>query len=134
MRSILGLDLGKLACNARVTSDRLPARDTPVRSRTHADLLRRYIETQRPTVAELLARPEVIGSAHWVCVGTVEDVLADIVRWFEVGALDGFIALPGGSTESLRLFLEDLVPRLAERGLFRRAYTGSTLREHLRLA
>jgi hypothetical protein len=58
-------------------------------------------------------------------------VLGDIVAWFEAGAIDGFIALPGGSFESLQLFLEELVPALVTRGLFRADYKGSTLREHL---
>lgn len=133
VKSILGLDLGDLAPGDRITPAMLPDREMAVRSRTHADLLRRFIETNRPTVDALLARPEVVGSAHWVSVGTVDDVLHDIVTWFEAGAMDGLIALPGGSLGSLDLFLNELVPALAERGLFRRDYGGSTLREHLRL-
>jgi alkanesulfonate monooxygenase SsuD/methylene tetrahydromethanopterin reductase-like flavin-dependent oxidoreductase (luciferase family) len=133
LKSILGLDIAHLAPGDRVTADMLPPTEAPVRSRTHADLLRRFIEREEPTVEALLARPEVVGSAHWVAVGTVEDVLGDIVEWFEAGAIDGFIALPGGSLESLRIFLEALVPALAGRGLFRRDYDGVTLREHLRI-
>lgn len=133
VKSILGLDTAGLALDERVTPALLPPADRPVRSRTHADLLRRFVEARHPTVAELLERPEVVGSAHWVCVGTVEDVLGDIVDWFEAGAMDGFIALPGGSLDSLRLFLDELVPALAGRGVFRRAYEGATLREHLRI-
>lgn len=133
VKTVLGLDLGDLQAEARVTAAMLPPHDAPVRSRTHADLLRRFVETSEPTVAELLARPEVVGSAHWVSVGTVDDVLAEIVDWFEAGAMDGFIAIPGGSFQSLRLFMDELVPALARRGLFRSDYEGSTLREHLRL-
>ena len=133
VKTVLGLDLGDLAPDARVTAAMLPPADAPVRSRTHATLLRRFVETSEPTVAELLSRPEVVGSAHWVSVGTVDEVLAEIVDWFEAGAMDGFIAIPGGSFQSLRLFMEKLVPALARRGLFRSEYEGSTLREHLRL-
>lgn len=133
VKTVLGLDLGDLQAEARVTAAMLPPHDAPVRSRTHADLLRRFVETSEPTVAELLARPEVVGSAHWVSVGTVDDVLAEIVDWFEAGAMDGFIAIPGGSFQSLRLFMDELVPAVARRGLFRSDYEGSTLREHLRL-
>jgi len=133
LKSILGLDIAHLPPGHRVTGDLLPPTNAPVRSRTHADLLRRFIERTEPTVETLLARPEVVGSAHWVAVGTVEDVLGDIVAWFEAGAIDGFIALPGGSLESLRIFLDQLVPALVERGLFRRDYAGATLREHLRI-
>jgi alkanesulfonate monooxygenase SsuD/methylene tetrahydromethanopterin reductase-like flavin-dependent oxidoreductase (luciferase family) len=73
----------------------------------------------------------VVGSAHWVSVGTVADVVADIADWFESGAMDGFIALPGGSTGSLNLFFDELVPELVRRGLFRADYEGTTLRDHL---
>jgi FMN-dependent oxidoreductase (nitrilotriacetate monooxygenase family) len=118
VRTVLGLDISRLGPASRVTPDMLPVPDAPVRSRTHADLLRRFIEANSPTVGELLARPEVVGSAHWVSVGTV----------------DGFIALPGGSTGSLDLFFEELVPALAARGLFRTEYEGTTLRAHLRMS
>ncbi|MDP9588688.1 UNVERIFIED_ORG: FMN-dependent oxidoreductase (nitrilotriacetate monooxygenase family) [Shinella zoogloeoides] len=133
VKTILGLDLSHLKPNARVTADLLQFDDRTVRSRTHADLLRRHIQNNEPLLEDLLARPEVVGSAHWVSVGTVEDVAADIVTWFEAGAIDGFIALPGGSLESLRLFLEELVPLLVRQGLFRQDYDGETLRAHLRL-
>ena len=131
LKTVIGLDVSHLGDTARVTPDMLPVREAPVRSRTHADLLRRFIEANSPTVGDVLARPEVVGSAHWVSVGTVEDVIADIVAWFEAGAMDGFIALPGGSTGSLDLFFDELVPGLADLNLFRKAYEGTTLRDHL---
>lgn len=131
LRDTFGLDLAALAPDQRVTADMLPGAERPVRSQTHADLLRRLIEHERPTVEALLARPEVAGSAHWIVVGTAEDALREILARTEAGALDGFIALPGGSIRSLDLCLDELVPRLAERGLFRREYAGTTLRDHL---
>lgn len=70
-------------------------------------------------------------SAHWVVVGTAEEVAKEIIRWYEADAIDGIIAVPGGSDISLTLFLEQVIPKLAEQGLFRNEYTGSTLREHL---
>ncbi|KAA1186588.1 NtaA/DmoA family FMN-dependent monooxygenase [Paenibacillus sp. B2(2019)] len=131
LKSVLGLDLTDYSIDRRVTTDMLSDPNQAVRSRTHAELLRRYIIKNQPTVKEILDRPEVVGSAHWVSVGTVEDVLNDIIERFEAGAMDGFIALPGGSEQSLELFFEKLVPKLVERGLFRSEYTGCTFREHL---
>jgi hypothetical protein len=81
---------------------------------------------------ELLSKPEVIGSAHWVVIGTASDAVEEITRWYDHGALDGFIALPGGSVRSLTLFFEQVVPILVEKGLFRQEYSGNTLREHLK--
>ncbi|MBR7794512.1 MAG: NtaA/DmoA family FMN-dependent monooxygenase [Bacillota bacterium] len=131
VKSILGMDISTLPLDQSITVDMLPDQNQSVRSRTHADLLRRLITRQQPTVEELLSRPEVVGSAHWVVVGTVEDALNEITEWFETGAADGFIALPGGSKTSMELFFSELMPMLVERGLFRSEYTGSTLREHL---
>ncbi|MEK8128880.1 NtaA/DmoA family FMN-dependent monooxygenase [Paenibacillus filicis] len=128
---VMGLDLSGFAGEARVTADMLPDPDLPVRSRTHAELLRQYIAKHEPTVEEVLSRPEVLGSAHWVSIGTAEDVLADIMQHVEAGAIDGFIALPGGSEASMQLFFDELMPRLVEQGLFRSEYTGTTLKEHL---
>ncbi|MEK4040873.1 NtaA/DmoA family FMN-dependent monooxygenase [Paenibacillus sp. FSL L8-0493] len=131
LKSVMGLDLSGYPLDKRVTDDILPDSSQAVRSRTHAELLRRYIIKNQPTVKEILDRPEVVGSAHWVSVGTVEDVLNDIIERFDAEAMDGFIALPGGSEQSMELFFEKLVPELVERGLFRSEYTGSTFREHL---
>ncbi|RXZ78621.1 LLM class flavin-dependent oxidoreductase [Paenibacillaceae bacterium] len=131
IQAILGIDLSSLPLDQRVTAELLPDAQQPVRSRTHADLLRRFVLTRQPAVEELLSRPEVVGSAHWVVVGTPEDALRDVASWFEAGAMDGLIALPGGSIQSLHLFCSELVPMLVERGLFRSEYTGNTLREHM---
>lgn len=131
VKSVLGLDVDDLALDTPVTAAMLPPADMPVRSRTHADLLRRFIEREEPVLAEILKRPEVVGSAHWVSIGTPEDVAVEIAAWQTAGALDGFIALPGGSPASLSLFFEELIPLLQRRGLFRTEYDGATLRDHL---
>ncbi len=116
-----------------ITEEILPALDSTIRSRTHSELLYQFIEKNHPTVEEVLKRPEVMNSAHWVVIGTAEEVAEEIIQWYEAEALDGIIAVPGGSDSSLTLFLERVIPYLAERGLFRKEYTGSTLREHLEM-
>ncbi|GEB30685.1 MULTISPECIES: NtaA/DmoA family FMN-dependent monooxygenase [Brevibacillus] len=131
LKFVLGMEASHLALDQRITADMLPDPNLPVRSRTHAELLRRFITKYEPTLQEVLARPEVVGSAHWVSVGTVDDVLADIIERYEAGAIDGFIALPGGSEKSMNIFFEQLMPKLVEKGLFKREYAGATLREHL---
>ncbi|GAA3668095.1 LLM class flavin-dependent oxidoreductase [Microbacterium marinilacus] len=73
------------------------------------------------------------GASHWSIVGTPAEAAREIADWAGAGALDGFIALPGGSWGSLRLFGEDLMPRLVDLGLARASYTGSTLAAHLGL-
>lgn len=71
------------------------------------------------------------GAPHWTVVGTADDVVASVLDRVEAGAADGFIALPGGSWESLAIFTQEVVPRLVDRGAFREEYSGSTLADHL---
>lgn len=129
----LGLDLSQLAPEQRITADMLPHPEYQVRSQTHSNLLRRLIERESPTVATLIERPEVIGSAHWIVIGTVDDAFNAIVERVNAGAADGFIAVPGGSWQSVDLFFDELIPRLSQAGLFRSDYQGRTLRDHLGL-
>jgi len=45
-------------------------------------------------------------------------------------AADGFNAMPAVLPSGLERFVDEVVPILQDRGLFRTEYTGSTLREH----
>jgi FMN-dependent oxidoreductase (nitrilotriacetate monooxygenase family) len=70
---------------------------------------------------------------HLQVYGTSADIADEMQAWFEGEAADGFNVMapyfPGG----LEAFTEQVVPELQRRGLFRRAYEGRTLREHLGL-
>ncbi len=70
---------------------------------------------------------------HRVVVGTPEHVADEIQTWHEGGAADGFNVMPPWLTGGFEVFVEEVVPILRRRGLFRTEYTGSTLREHLGL-
>jgi FMN-dependent oxidoreductase (nitrilotriacetate monooxygenase family) len=66
-------------------------------------------------------------------VGTGPEVADQMEEWFTTGACDGFVLaathLPGAFEDVVRM----VVPELQRRGLFRRAYSGDTLRDHLGL-
>lgn len=66
-------------------------------------------------------------------VGGPKEVADQMEEWFTGGACDGFVisaaVIPGGYTD----FVEHVVPELQRRGLFRKDYTGTTLRDHLGL-
>jgi FMN-dependent oxidoreductase (nitrilotriacetate monooxygenase family) len=66
-------------------------------------------------------------------VGSPETVADEIQRWFEGRALDGLNVHLGHPGQFTR-FVNDVVPILQERGLFRRDYEADTLRGHLGLA
>jgi len=127
-----GLDLTGWDDGARVTPEHLPEGHVP-RLPAHRDILQRLIASETPTVGALLASPEVLASVHWQIIGTVEDAIGIIADWFEAGAIDGFVAVPGGSWACFDRVLGELIPRLAAAGLFRTAYTGDTLAHHLGL-
>lgn len=131
IKEMTGLDLSEWPVDRLVTREDLPPPLAKTNSRTHTNLLRRLIERESLTVDQLLLKPEVISAAHWQVIGTPEDAVASIVEWAEAGAMDGFIAAPGGSVESVHLFLEQVMPRLVELGLFRREYSGATFVHHL---
>lgn len=66
-------------------------------------------------------------------VGTPEKVAAEIVRWSEEGAADGFILGFPVIAEGLDDFVEHVVPLLEAQGVYRRELAGRTLRDHLGL-
>lgn len=131
IRDMTGLDLSEWPLTRIVTASDLPSPPETPRSRTHANLLRRLIERETLSVADLLQRPEVMGSGHWQIIGTVEDAFETIREWAQASAIDGFVAVPGGSVASMLLVLEQLLPRLGDAGLFRTGYSGHTFADHL---
>jgi FMN-dependent oxidoreductase (nitrilotriacetate monooxygenase family) len=72
-----------------------------------------------------------LSTGHRSLVGTPDEIADDLVRWFEAGAADGFNLMPADLPKGLEEFVEEVVPRLQDRGVFRKEYTGNTLREHL---
>jgi alkanesulfonate monooxygenase SsuD/methylene tetrahydromethanopterin reductase-like flavin-dependent oxidoreductase (luciferase family) len=81
------------------------------------------------TVREILRG----GAAHLQVVGSPRTVAELFATWFASGAVDGFNLMFDVIEEGLPLFVDEVVPMLQERGLFRRKYDGSTLRDHLGL-
>lgn len=70
---------------------------------------------------------------HPLFVGSPQDIADGFEEWFTEGGCDGFVIaathIPGAYEDLTRL----VVPELQKRGLFRRDYTGTTLRDHLGL-
>jgi FMN-dependent oxidoreductase (nitrilotriacetate monooxygenase family) len=66
---------------------------------------------------------------HRRIVGSPEEVADTIEHWFRTGAADGFNLMPDVFPSGLEDFVDHVVPLLRERGLFRREYAETTLRE-----
>lgn len=105
---------------------------TATHLRSRFALVRRLVETDGLTVRELLLRLSG-GRGHRVFAGTPEQVVDTIEEWFTTEAADGFNLIPPALPSSLTEFVDQVVPDLQRRGLFREDYTGTTLRDHLGL-
>ncbi len=92
----------------------------------------RIIETEQPTVRQLLGRLAA-GGGHCTMVGTPEQIADKMEHWFNNSGADGFNLMPPSLPEGIENFVDHVVPELQQRGLFRTEYAGSTLREHLGL-
>lgn len=71
---------------------------------------------------------------HWVLCGSPATIADTLELWFTERAADGFNVMPPWFHENFDDFVDTVVPILQERGLFRRDYAGTTLRDHLGLA
>jgi N-acetyl-S-(2-succino)cysteine monooxygenase len=69
--------------------------------------------------------------SHGSFVGTPEQLADHMQRWIDGEACDGFNIMPPYFPEQLRVFVDEVVPILQRRGVFRTEYEGLTLREHL---
>jgi len=91
------------------------------RARAAADGL-----TSRELIVEVTGRQSFVGTP-----GTVAEAINELVQ---KDASDGFILVPHITPGGLDPFVDQVVPLLQDRGVFRGDYKGSTLREHLGLA
>jgi alkanesulfonate monooxygenase SsuD/methylene tetrahydromethanopterin reductase-like flavin-dependent oxidoreductase (luciferase family) len=86
-------------------------------------------QRERLTIRQLVPAALGFGSV----VGTPMQLADQIEAWLTAGAADGFNVnfadLPG----SMDLFVDEVVPELRRRGVFRDEYEGHTLRENLGL-
>ena len=101
-------------------------------SKSRLKLVSDLVERERPTLRQLY-RQVSTARGHLTTVGTPEQVADLIQTWFEQGAADGFNVMPPVLPTGLTDFVDQVVPILQRRGLFREEYEGRTLRENLGL-
>jgi alkanesulfonate monooxygenase SsuD/methylene tetrahydromethanopterin reductase-like flavin-dependent oxidoreductase (luciferase family) len=74
------------------------------------------------------------GYGHPIIIGTPETVADTLEDWFRAGAGDGFNLMPDVFPEGLQHLVDEVLPILRRRGLFRHDYEDTTLRGRLRIA
>jgi len=87
------------------------------------------VRREAPTLRQLLGY--LAGArGHYVTAGTPERIATLIEDWFATGAADGFNLMPPVLPSMLDVFVEQVVPLLQKRGLFRREHAAAPLRGH----
>jgi alkanesulfonate monooxygenase SsuD/methylene tetrahydromethanopterin reductase-like flavin-dependent oxidoreductase (luciferase family) len=71
---------------------------------------------------------------HWVLCGSVQTIADTLEKWFVDGAADGFNVMPAWFPGAFDEFVDLVVPELQRRGLYRKAYAGTMLRDQLGLS
>jgi FMN-dependent oxidoreductase (nitrilotriacetate monooxygenase family) len=102
------------------------------RGQTFNKTLMSMARREKMTLRELF---NVGGAArgHWAIYGSPKRIADIFEQWFVEGLSDGFVILPAHFPGALADFVNLVVPELQRRGLFRKDYSGPTLRDHLGL-
>lgn len=124
----LGQDLSKYSLD-----DPVPDLPLPETSHAFARAMLAKAKRERMTLRDLY-NLTAAARGHMVLCGSVGTVVDTLEQWFVERAADGFNIMPAYFPGAFDEFVDLVVPELQKRGLYRRAYTGTTLREHLGLA
>jgi FMN-dependent oxidoreductase (nitrilotriacetate monooxygenase family) len=111
----------------------LPSEDQIEGAKSRYTLIVNLARRERLTVRQLIGRLGG-GRGHRTFTGTPEQVADTVQLWWESGAADGFNVMAPSLPAGLEIFVEQVVPILQKRGLFRTEYAGKTLRENYGLA
>lgn len=117
----------------RELPDHLPSEDEIEGAKSRYTLIVNLGRRERLTVRQLIGRLGG-GRGHRTFSGTAEQVADAIQDWYDRGAADGFNIMPAVLPSGLEEFVDQVVPILVDRGIFRSEYTGTTLRDHYGLA
>jgi alkanesulfonate monooxygenase SsuD/methylene tetrahydromethanopterin reductase-like flavin-dependent oxidoreductase (luciferase family) len=101
--------------------------------KSRTQLIAELAKKENLTIRQLLLRLAG-GRGHQTIAGTPKQIADQMEAWFREQAADGFNVMPQLMFGGLEDFIQFVVPELQRRGLFRREYTGSTLRAHYGLA
>lgn len=131
LSSHTGIDLSAYPLEARMSDVVADVRSRNAHAPVH--MFAMIAQGADPTLREVGRRYGTNVAFVPQIAGTGEQVADELASLFAAGAADGFIVsaafLPGAYDE----FVDQVVPVLQARGLFRTEYEGRTLRDHLNL-
>jgi len=124
-----GFDFSHLPLDTPLKPEDFPNPGTVEAARSRTELIVGLVRNEGLTLRQLLSK--LAGArGHFTFAGTPEQVADLIEDWFTGGAADGFNLMPPLLPTMLDNFVDEVIPILQKRGLFRTGYEGETLREH----
>ncbi|MEU0598954.1 LLM class flavin-dependent oxidoreductase [Streptomyces sp. NPDC006393] len=120
LENLLRLEPGTLDLDRELPAD-LPPESAVEGAKSRYTLVVELARRERLTVRRLIGRLGG-GRGHLTFAGTPEQVADAIETWFTQGAADGFNIMPAVLPSGLETFVDQVVPILRVRGLFRTAY------------
>lgn len=122
-----------LGTDARAFDMDAPLPDIPETNQSQSGRQRVLERAQRENLTVRQLAVALGGYGGLSFTGSAKTIADEMQHWLETDACDGFNimfpTIPGGVEDFVRL----VVPELQNRGVFRKAYAGTTLREHLGL-
>lgn len=101
-------------------------------SQTGRDRVIALAQRERLTIRQLAQRAGSYGGL--ILVGTPQTVADEMEQWLTEEGADGFNVMFPFLPQGLDDFVDQVIPELQQRGIFRKDYEGKTLRENLGLA
>jgi len=124
-----GTDFSHLSLDAPLSPEDFPDPSTVESARSRTEVIIGVVRTERLTLRQLLSK--MAGArGHYVAAGTPEQIADLIEDWFTDGVADGINLMPPVLPKMLDVFIDEVVPLLQKKGIFRTDYHGDTLREH----
>lgn len=128
LSTLVGMDLSSFPLDGPLPEITTPGQSLG-RQKVTIDLARR----ENLTIRQLYRRVVAL-RAHLTVIGTPEQVADKMEEWFRAKGADGFNVMPPMLPSGMAEFVDQVIPILQKRGLFRTSYEGATLRENLGLA
>jgi FMN-dependent oxidoreductase (nitrilotriacetate monooxygenase family) len=128
LSSRLGTDISKYPLDG-------PIPDIPVPDTSHGFARAMLSKAKREQMSlRELYNLTAAARGHWVLCGSVQTIADTLEKWFVDGAADGFNVMPAWFPGAFDEFVDLVVPELQRRGLYRKAYAGTMLRDQLGLS
>ncbi|WGY01819.1 LLM class flavin-dependent oxidoreductase [Nocardioides sp. QY071] len=128
-----GVDLSGLDLDEPIPVDRLPEDTSALVARQSRPQLFKELALTPGYTLRRMIETHLSHNGHWNLVGSPEQIADSLQEWFTNEACDGIMLVPAHTPDGIEIFVDEVVPILQRRGLFRMEYKGNSLRDHLGL-